>query len=705
MLKWIIYLNKMKPIKMKKLYTTLFLCLLFAISFGQIDRSQQPKPGPAPEINLKDAEKFELKNGLTVLVVENHKLPRVRIQLQLDNPPILEGSKAGVSSLTGSLLGNGSKTVSKDDFNEEIDFLGATISFGSQSAFASSLSKYFPRILELMADAAINPNFTQDEFEKEKAKLITGLKTQEKDVSAIASRVQNVLAYGKNHPRGEFTTEETVNNVSLFDVEEFYRNYFVPANAYLVVIGDVEFNNVKELVETHFTPWTKASPPSLSYSEPTQAQYTQVNFVDMPNAVQSEISVQNMVNLKMKDDDYLHALLANRILGGGAQARLFLNLREDKGYTYGSYSGIGNNKYGPTTFRATASVRNMVTDSSVVEILKEVDKIIKEPVSEEELRDAKAKYTGSFVMALERPETVANYALNIETEDLSSDYYKTYLERLNAVTVADVQKAAQKHFSSSNSRVVVTGKGSDVTENLEKVEFNGKKVPVLYYDKTGTKTEKPDYNVAVPDGITAQSILEKYVAAIGGKEKLEAVASFSMTAEASMQGQTLELVMKKSDNGKFLQDVKMAGNSMQKQVIDGDKGYMMAMGQKKELTGDELEKLKDEATTFPELNYLLAGDIILEGIEAVGDKKAYKLKITDTKTAFYDVDTGFKVQETTLQEAQGQTINATLQFDDYQEVSGIKFPFKLMQSAGPMNFDFTVKELKVNEGVSDADFE
>jgi predicted Zn-dependent peptidase len=695
----------MKPIKMKKIYTTLFCFLFIATTFAQIDRSEQPKPGPAPEINLKDAQKFELNNGLTVLVVENHKLPRVRIQLQLDNPPILEGDKAGVSSLTGALLGNGSKTISKDDFNEEIDFLGATIFFGSQSAFASSLSKYFPRIMELMADAAINPNFTQEEFDKEKEKLITGLKAEEKDVSAIASRVQNVLAYGKNNPRGEFTTEESVNNVTLFDVEEFYRNYFVPANAYLVVIGDVTFDNVKELVEKHFTPWTKASPPSLNYSKPKQAQYTQINFVDMPNAVQSEISVQNLVNLKMKDDDYLHALLANRILGGGAQARLFLNLREDKGYTYGSYSRVGDYKYGPTTFRATASVRNMVTDSSVVELLKEVDKIIREPVTEEELSNAKAKYTGSFVMALERPETVANYALNIETEDLPGDYYKTYLERLNAVTIEDVQKAAQKHFSSSNSRVVVTGKGSDVVENLEKVELNGKKVPVLFYDKTGAKTEKPDYNASIPDGITAQSVLEKYVMAIGGKEKLESVASFSMTAEASMQGQTLELVMKKSDKGKYLQDVKMAGNSMQKQVIDGNKGYMMAMGQKKELSADELEKLKDEATTFPELNYLIAGDIVLEGIEAVGDKKTYKLKISDSKTAFYDIETGLKVQETTLQEAQGQTMSTMLQFDDYQEVSGIKFPFKLMQSAGPMNFEFTVKELKVNEGVSDSDFE
>ncbi len=185
---------------MKKYYI-LFIGILSAISVqAQVDRTKMPEPGPAPEINLGEPQSFQLKNGLKVMVVENHKLPRVSIQLTIDNPPILEGKKAGVSSLTGSLLGKGSKNISKDEFNEEIDFLGARMSFGSQSAFASSLSKYFPRMLELMADAAINPNFTQEEFEKEKEKLITGLKTEEKDVAAIARRVQRALAYGKDHP-------------------------------------------------------------------------------------------------------------------------------------------------------------------------------------------------------------------------------------------------------------------------------------------------------------------------------------------------------------------------------------------------------------------------------------------------------------------------------------------------------------------------
>jgi len=406
----------------------------------------------------------------------------------------------------------------------------------------------------------------------------------------------------------------------------------------------------------------------------------------------------------MKDEDYLDALLANRILGGGGQARLFKNLREDKGYTYGSYSGLRANKFSPMRFNAYAQVRNAVTDSSVVEILKEIDKITSEPVSDEELANAKAKYAGSFVMALEKPETVANYALNIETEDLPKDFYETYLERLDAITKEDVLKAAQKHFSTSNARVVVTGKGTDVLENLEKVNFNGKTIPVLYYDKYANKTEKPNYEAEIPEGVDANRVLENYIEAIGGKSKLQGVDSYSMMAEAEMQGMKLELEMKKTSQDQFLQNIKVQGNSMQKQVLDGDTGYMVMQGQRKDLSPEEIAKIKEESAAFPELNYLAAGDVSLEGIEPVGDKKAYKLKISDGKTAFYDVETGLKVQEINTQEVQGQQMTSTMGYGDYQEVSGIKFPFKLMQSMGPQNMEFIVKEIKVNEGVEASDF-
>ena len=686
---------------MKKLYILLFILFTATIS-AQVDRSVMPKPGPAPEINLDDPQTFELKNGLKVLVVANHKLPRVSIQLRIDNPPLAEGDKSGVSSLTGSLLGMGSKSISKDDFNEEVDFLGARMFFGSQSAFASSLSKYFPRIIELMADACINPNFTQEEFDKEKNKLITGLKTEEKDVKAISSRVQTALAYGTDHPFGEFTTEETLNNVTLGDVKNYYQNNFVPANAYLIVIGDVNLKETKTLVKKFFTPWTKATPPSFSYTNPADAHYTQLNFVDVPNAVQSEITVQNLVNLKMKDPDYLPVLMANEILGGGGAGRLYSNLREDKGFTYGSYSGIGNDKNGPSRFRAVAAVRNVVTDSSVVEILKEIDLMRNTDVSEEELTNAKAKYLGRFVMALENPETIARYAFNIKTEGLDKNFYKSYLEKISAISVTDVKNAAQKYFSADKLRIVVAGKGSEILENLEKITINEKPIPVKYFDKFAAPVDKPNYKMAVPSDVTVGSIISKYVDAIGGKDKLAGVNAYAMNAEAEMQGMKLNLEMKKTDKKQFMQDVKVMGNSMSKQVLNGDSGYVVMQGQRKDMDASEIAKVSLEADPFPELNYT---NVSLEGIEDVNGQKAYKIKVSDEKTAFFSTETGLKIQEVTKAEMMGQEIVSTMNFGDYKEVNGILFPYTISQSMGPQSIDFTVSEIKINEGVSDADFE
>ena len=219
---------------MKKLLVLFVSLLTFSVA-AQVDRSKQPESGPAPIIQVKEPQQFKLKNGLTAMVVENRKLPQVSASLTLDNPPILEGIKAGLSQLTSSMMGKGTKKISKDDFYDEVDFMGANISVSVSGGFAQSLTRYFPRAFEMMADAAINPKFTEEEFTKEQDLLIEGIKSSEKDVTSAARRVESLLAYGGNHPYGEFLTSGTVYNVKLQDVERFYNFRFRPNNAYLVL--------------------------------------------------------------------------------------------------------------------------------------------------------------------------------------------------------------------------------------------------------------------------------------------------------------------------------------------------------------------------------------------------------------------------------------------------------------------------------------
>ncbi|WP_288982430.1 pitrilysin family protein [uncultured Flavobacterium sp.] len=672
--------------------------LFLTITMQAQDRPQ-PKPGPAPSININKPQSFVLKNGLKVLVVENHKLPRVSFNLTLDNPPYAEGTKKGVSDILSSMIGNGTETMTKDAFNEEIDFLGANINFYASGASANGLSRYSKRILELMADGTLNPLFVQEEFDKEKAKLIEGLKSDEKSVSAIARRVENVLTYGKEHYKGEFTSEETLNNVTLSDVVLNYNTYFVPANAYLVIVGDVNFKEVKKEVEKLFGSWKKATAPQLTYSDPKDVQYSQINFIDTPNAVQSEIALVNLSNLKMTDKEYFAVLLANQVLGGGGEGRLFLNLREKHGWTYGAYSSIGSGKY-INKFRSSSSVRNAVTDSAVVEVFNELKRIRTELVSEEDLKNAKAKYIGNFVMQIEKPSTIAGYALNKETQGLPEDFYENYIKNINAVTAEDIKNAANKYFLADKTRVVIVGKAADVLPGLEAMSKR-EKLPIFYFDKYGNPTEKPEVKKPIPAGVTAQSVLNNYINAIGGEKAVKNVKTLAILSSGTVQGTPLELVVKTAPK-KLGVEMKAMGMVMMKQVVNEKEAYMVQQGQRKDFTGDDLKDMQADATTFKELALLTDKDVTLTGIENINGADAYAIK-NGKSTLYYDVKTGFKVAEAKELEQGGQKMTQTTYYQDYKDVKGLKFPYKTIMNVG-IEIELTTSEVKINEGVTDADF-
>ena len=680
--------------------TAIALLGLFLTFTMQAQDRTQPKPGPAPIINLKKPVTFSLPNGLKVLVVENHKLPRVSFNLTLDRAPFAEGDKKGVDDLTSSLLGKGSTKTSKDKFNDEIDFLGADINFYSSGASASGLSKYSKRILELMAEGATMPNFTQDELDKEKEKLIEGLKTQEKSVTAVANRVENVLIYGKNHPSGEYLSEATIKNVTLTDVVANYTTYFVPENAYLVVVGDVNYAEVKKLIEVKFGSWMKGKAPVSSFSNPKNVTAAQINFVDMPNAVQSEISVLNAVDLKLSDADFFPVIVANQILGGDFNSYLNMNLREKHGWTYGARSSVGLSKFNSSKFKANSQVRNAVTDSAVVQFLYEIKRIRTEKVSDEMLQNVKAGYVGRFVMQVEKPATIARYALNILTEKLPADFYENYIKNVNAVTADEVMRVANKYFLYDNFRILVVGKGSDVIAGLEKLQM-----PIAYFDKYGNLTEKPAVKKAVPAGVTVKSVLDNYIKVIGGQKAVSDVKNIFYTGSVTIPQAPMPLtyINKLDSKGKALTEISMSGMSMMKQMINEKEGYQSQQGQKKAIEGDKLKAKQAEVIPFVELYLLTKPDLVLTGIEPINGSDAYAIKNGDN-TLYYDVATGLKTAETKSVDVQGTKQALTTYFKDYKDIKGVKVPYNVVMNVG-IELDVKISDVKINEGVTDADFQ
>ena len=672
---------------------------------AQVDRSIMPESGPAPEISFGQPKTFSLDNGLTVIVVENNKLPRASAQLSFDNPLIYEGEIAGVNEVLGEMLGNGTSSIPKDKFINEVDYLGASLSVSGSGAFASSLSRYFDRILELMAGAILEPLLTQEEFDRQRDLIKENLKAADKDVATAANRVQSLLTYGSEHPSGEYVSQESLDRIALQDTKDFFNNYAKPNNAYLVIIGDVDYEKIKSKVTGLFNNWESGSVSSSDFPAPSNPDKTEIIFVDMPSSTQSVVSVMNTIDFSKKESDYFAALVANRILGGGGAGRLFNNLREDKGWTYGSYSGIAESYKTKGIVIAQAKVRNDVTDSSAVELLKELNIMKSDFVTDEELLSAKAKYTGTFVLSLESPSTIATFARNIKTQDLPEDYYNTFLANIEKVTKEDVKQAAQKYFMTNNTRVFVTGKGSEILKGLENIQYNGENLAVRYFDKFGNETERPDYSV--DETLTAGSIIDNYIDAIGGLDKLNSVTSIEETYVADVMGNPFEVYSLKSNKNQSLNTISVMGTS-QKIVVNQSSGFMEAMGQKIEITGTELEEAISNAALFTETN-LDYSTIELVGKTEVDDEAAYEIKVSDSKSLFYSIKTGLKLKEVTTQEVEGNSIITENFYNNYEEVEGILFPMSinLVTPAMPIpgGLFLNATSIMLNVETSDSDFE
>jgi predicted Zn-dependent peptidase len=682
----------------------IFLMVLFltgATAIAQIDRSVIPTSGPTPEINLGKPYTFELKNGLQVLVVTDKKLPTLNMNLDLNNPPVFEGDKAGVQSLTGSLIGKGSTETSKEEFNEKVDFLGANIFVGVGGGFAGGLSKYKNEIFDLFAEAAFKPNFTQKELDFEKSQAIEGLKSGENSAAAIADKVRGALVYGKDHPAGEFSTEETINSVTLEDVKKFYADYFKPSNGYLVITGDIEEKEAKKLVKKYFGDWEKGTAPEPVLTELADVSETQINLIDVPNAVQTELAILSLSELKMSDPDYYAVLVANYVFGGSFGSYLNMNLREENGYTYGARSNIGTGRNYKGTFSASAKVRNEVTDSAVVETFKELNRIRDEYVEDEMLATAKAKYLGNFIMQSEDKAVVASRSITIEKNDLDKDFYKNFIANIDKVTKEDVKRVANKYLSPDNLRIVLVGKAGDILEPLEKMTLNGKTVPIKFYDKDANETERPS-TIEIPAGLTAQTVMDDYIKALGGKEAVSALSSTSYFAVYTAPMGELILDVKRAKGNKWNQTIKMGGNIVAKQTYADGIAKVSGMGGSQELTGEDAQPAVEEAMYFPEL--YSPEKATLAGAEMMGANQVYVIKWSDNKKTFYDVKTGLMVGQESKVKAQGQEVSSMIKYSDYEETSGVKFPMTITQQMMGRDLAFKVQKVEVNT-VKDADFE
>ncbi|WP_185861320.1 M16 family metallopeptidase [Blattabacterium cuenoti] len=437
-------------------------------------------------INIEKPKFFQMKNGLKVLVVENHKLPLVRIGLELDCKPFLEKNKAGTKKVFGQMIRSGTKNYSKEKLDDMIDYMGCSLytSFSEISIF--TMKKYLDKSVSIMSDILMNSKFDNSkELDKIIKQRITDIDLSEKDSNAILQRVRNVLYFGKNHPYGEYETRDTIKNITLYDLKKLYDKYYIPNKSYLSFIGDISQKEAEKLCDLYFSKWEK----KYEIDDPIVKEYVipskiEIDIVDIPSLTQSTICFGGPVCFKKSDPEYFSSILANGILGGGPQSRLFLNLREKKAYTYGAYSILKSDK-NIGYFSVYTQVRNEVTEKVIKDIIKEIVKITENKISLEELNIKKKEISGQFILDFEDPNRISDLFICELKNNLPNGFYKNYLNKIESVTINDIYESCRKFFFTKNGRIIIVGKASDVVPKIKKLGY-----PIRYFDQFGSLIKK-----------------------------------------------------------------------------------------------------------------------------------------------------------------------------------------------------------------------
>jgi zinc protease len=446
-----------------------------AVSRSHVERKNRaPVSKDVLQVKLPKPVEATLDNGLTVLILEDHRFPVANVTLQITGAgPILEpADKPGLAVITAQMLREGTRTRNSRQIAEEVDRLGATLGAGSgfgstaASLSASGLSDNFDQWFALLADVLLNPSFPAGELAKLKARTKTALVQQRTQPDFLAEERFRQAVYGK-HPASVYSTnEQALDSLTSEMLAAWHRERYVPQNAILGIAGDVKASELIPKLKQWLAGWKRTDYTVALPPNPTPATAGKIYLIDRPNSVQSTITMGNIA-IDRRSPDYFAVNVMNTIVGGGGSARLFLNLREEKGYTYGVYSGFTALKY-PGPWSAGGDVRTEVTEGAMTEFLKELNRIRDERVPAAELEEQKRSIVASFALSLESPAQLLNYAITRKIYDLPADYWDTYPARVMAVTAEDVQRVARQYVNPQTQQVVVVGDASKIRPVLEK---------------------------------------------------------------------------------------------------------------------------------------------------------------------------------------------------------------------------------------------
>lgn len=688
---------------MSRLAFALWILLLFSqVALGQkIDRTKKPEAGPAPAASFPDFKEAVLSNGLKVFIIESDRKPTITVRLLVKAGDFFDGEKPGVADFTAELLGRGSPKRKASDFAREADKIGAEYSASSgddaTSIVISGLTKHTDKLLELLSDAVLNPTFPEEQLEIVRKQALSNITAGKKTPQALAANLLRKVLFGE-HPYGKFQTEASVNAITVEDLKNFYNAHYFANNATIAVVGNVKADEITKKLEKYFGKWKQGTPAKVQPAELPDSKGMMIHLVDLPGAVQSNIRVC-FRSVPRNNPDLVELGVVESVLGGGFSGRLFQNLREKHGWTYGAYaSGAYQRDLG--YFAASTEVRNAVTDSAIVEILAEMRRIRSEPIGEEELKLQREYLAGNYLLSLERAEQNAARLQNIEFYGLPADYYKTYAQKVSRVTPEKALELAKKYIEVSDLAIVVVGDAKEIKPKLEKL------AKVRVYD-----TELNPM-ISLTLDLSGEELLKKHIEAIGGESAVMKIKDRVIEGKVSIFAgpQTIEGTFKRTEKFPNKQVFIISTPVFSQEVYnDGKRVVQSGMGGTRELTGDELKKAQESAHfnmlyRTAELGY----KVTAKEKKMLKGRPVYVAELEQAlngKTILvFDAEDFMLISETRKQTTPQGEIDVTTTYSDFKPVDGVMQPFKIVQSLGMADVQLVVTSIKQNVGVPDEEF-
>jgi zinc protease len=440
---------------------------------GAVLKGKAPVNKQLLKVKLPRAEEATLKNGLRVVLLRSTKVPAFNMQMVVLSGGLSDPADyRGLASFTAGLLRDGTAKRSSKDIAEQIDALGGTLtsnaglSSSTSTVTVSGLVENLDSTLDIFADVIRNPSFPASEADKYKTRTLAQVQFQRSSAQYLAQERFNQAIYG-DHPAALIAPPaDSIKKLSSKDLAAFHSTYYRPNNSILAIVGDITLKEVLPKIEKAFGDWQKADVPATTIPAPPAQAASHILLVDRPGSVQTVLQLGNL-GIERTNPDYFALLLADRILGGGPAARLFMNLREDKGYTYGAYSNFSGTRF-RGVWMSSSEVRTDVTEGAMKEFMYELKRLRDEKVSVDELENSKRAIVGSFALSLEQPQALLQNIILQKLYDLPADYWDTYPQKVAAITIDDVQRIAQKYIDLDHLQIVAVGDASKTRDILAK---------------------------------------------------------------------------------------------------------------------------------------------------------------------------------------------------------------------------------------------